>query len=116
MALMAAMQALNAASIDTMLPALPRIGSDFAVVNDNRLQWIITAYVMGSGCGQLIYGEIWRERNELILTNPTVYAEIINALNLSSEPMHHGTAINVDGLSMNTPFASGQYRDPVGSW
>ena len=50
-ALMAAMQALNAASIDTMLPALPRIGSEFAVVNDNRLQWIITAYVMGSGSG-----------------------------------------------------------------
>ena len=74
-ALMAAMQALNAASIDTMLPALPRIGSDFAVVNDNRLQWIITAYVMGSGCGQLIYGPLSDRfgRRPILLTAICLY-------------------------------------------
>jgi MFS transporter, DHA1 family, multidrug resistance protein len=55
---MAAMQALNAGAIDTMLPALPSIGREFAVVDDNRLQWIITAFVIGVGCGQLIYGPL----------------------------------------------------------
>ena len=33
-------------------------------------------------------------RKELHLTNPTTYADIINALALSSIPMHKGTAIN----------------------
>jgi DHA1 family bicyclomycin/chloramphenicol resistance-like MFS transporter len=55
---MAAMQALNAAAIDTMLPALPQIGRDFSVADANQLQWIITAYVMGSGLGQLVYGPL----------------------------------------------------------
>ena len=45
-------------------------------------------------CGQLISGAIWSVRKELILTNPTGYADIINALALSSIPMHQGTAIN----------------------
>lgn len=51
-ALMAAMQALHAAAIDAMLPALPLIGRDFAVVDDNRLQSIVTAFVMGTGFGR----------------------------------------------------------------
>lgn len=55
---MAAMQALNAGAIDTMLPALPAIGRDFSVLDANRLQWVITAFVLGTGCGQLIYGPL----------------------------------------------------------
>jgi len=57
-ALMAAMQALNAAAIDTMLPALPLIGRDFAVSDPSQLQWIITAFIMGTGFGQLLYGPL----------------------------------------------------------
>ena len=75
-ALMAAMQALNAAAIDTMLPALPLIGRDFAVVEDNRLQWIVTAYVMGTGCGQLVYGPLsdrFGRRPRILLTAMCLY-------------------------------------------
>jgi len=57
-ALMAAMQALNAAAIDTMLPALPLIGHDLGVADASQLQWIITSYVMGTGLGQLVYGPL----------------------------------------------------------
>jgi DHA1 family bicyclomycin/chloramphenicol resistance-like MFS transporter len=41
-----------------MLPALPLIGLDFGVAADNRLQWVITLFVMGTGAGQLVYGPL----------------------------------------------------------
>jgi DHA1 family bicyclomycin/chloramphenicol resistance-like MFS transporter len=67
---MAAMQALHAASIDAMLPALPVIGRDFAIADQNRLQWIVTTFVMGAGAGQLVYGPLSDRfgRRPIILT------------------------------------------------
>src|SRR5580698_5490594 len=53
---MAAMQALNAAAIDTMLPALPQIGRDFAVGDPSQLQWIITSFIMGPRLGKTDLG------------------------------------------------------------
>jgi DHA1 family bicyclomycin/chloramphenicol resistance-like MFS transporter len=72
---MAAMQALNAAAIDTMLPALPLIGRDFGVSNANQLQWIITAYLIGSGLGQLLYGPMSDRfgRRPILLTALCLY-------------------------------------------
>jgi DHA1 family bicyclomycin/chloramphenicol resistance-like MFS transporter len=57
-ALVAAMMALNALSIDPMLPALPAIGKALSVHNPNDRQWIITAYFIGMGLGSLIYGPL----------------------------------------------------------
>ena len=56
--MMAATMSLHAMAIDTMLPALPEIGHDFAVSNENSLQWIITLFLMGAGAGQLAYGPL----------------------------------------------------------
>ncbi len=56
--MMAALIALHALSIDMMLPALPQIGQDLAVADSNRLQWIVTFYVTGMGCGQLVCGPL----------------------------------------------------------
>jgi DHA1 family bicyclomycin/chloramphenicol resistance-like MFS transporter len=57
-AMMAATMSLHALAIDAMLPALPLIGREFAVADQNRLQWIVTAFVMGAGGGQLVYGPL----------------------------------------------------------
>ena len=57
-ALIAMMMALNALAIDAMLPALPAIGDALGVVADNSRQWIITAYLLGFGVAQLIYGPL----------------------------------------------------------
>src|SRR5690606_28981398 len=57
-ALIAMMMALNALAIDTMLPALPAIGDALGVVAENSRQWIITAYLLGFGAAQLIYGPL----------------------------------------------------------
>jgi DHA1 family bicyclomycin/chloramphenicol resistance-like MFS transporter len=57
-AMMAALMASNAISIDAMLPALPAIGEALGVAEDNRRQLIITAYLLGFGAAQLVYGPL----------------------------------------------------------
>jgi DHA1 family bicyclomycin/chloramphenicol resistance-like MFS transporter len=68
-ALMAALMAVNALGIDTMLPALPAIGSEFGVTIENHRQLIIVVYIVGFGIGQLFYGPLadrYGRRNVLI--------------------------------------------------
>lgn len=57
-ALVAAMMAINALSIDMMLPALGDIGASLGLDGDNERQWIITAYLLGFGAAQIVYGPI----------------------------------------------------------
>ena len=57
-ALIAMMMALNALAIDSMLPALPAIGDALGVVSENSRQWVITAYLLGFGVTQIIYGPL----------------------------------------------------------
>ena len=56
--LIAAIMALNALAVDAMLPALPQMGADLGVHAENDRQWIITAYLLGLGVAQLIYGPL----------------------------------------------------------
>lgn len=57
-ALVAALMALNALAIDIMLPGLQQIGASLGVENENHRQYVITAYILGFGAPQLIYGPI----------------------------------------------------------
>ena len=54
--LIAAMMATQAIAIDAMLPAFPTIVDALHVANENHVQWIITFYMAGMGCGQLVWG------------------------------------------------------------
>ena len=56
--LVAALMAMNALAIDSMLPALPHIGADLAVQSANGVQWVVTAYLLGFGAAQLVYGPL----------------------------------------------------------
>ena len=56
-AMTSALMALNALSIDIMLPALPDIGQAFGALGNER-QLIITAYVFGFGIAQIAYGPL----------------------------------------------------------
>ncbi|MBU1345991.1 MAG: multidrug effflux MFS transporter [Alphaproteobacteria bacterium] len=56
--MIALMMALNALAIDSMLPALPNIGAALGVVSDNSRQWVITAYLLGFGTMQIVYGPL----------------------------------------------------------
>ncbi len=57
-ALIAMMMALNALAIDSMLLALPAIGEALGVANENSRQWVVTAYLLGFGVTQIIYGPL----------------------------------------------------------
>jgi DHA1 family bicyclomycin/chloramphenicol resistance-like MFS transporter len=57
-ALIAAMMATNALAIDSMLPAMPQIGDALNVATDNERQWILTAYLLGFGVAQIVYGPL----------------------------------------------------------
>ncbi|MBX9616692.1 MAG: MFS transporter, partial [Caulobacteraceae bacterium] len=54
--MIALMMALNALAIDSMLPALPDIGTALGVAEENSRQWVITAYLLGFGAMQIVYG------------------------------------------------------------
>src|ERR1700677_4504881 len=56
--LAAAMMSTQAIAIDAMLPAFPVIVRALHVANENHVQWIVTAYMAGLGCGQLFWGLI----------------------------------------------------------
>ncbi|WP_248310931.1 multidrug effflux MFS transporter [Bosea vaviloviae] len=57
-ALMAALMATNALAIDSMLPALPAMSEALGIAEANQRQWIITAYLLGFGATQIVYGTL----------------------------------------------------------
>ncbi|MDD7910210.1 MULTISPECIES: multidrug effflux MFS transporter [Pseudovibrio] len=71
--LIAALMALNALSIDIMLPALPQMGSDLGVVHDNDRQLILSAYLLGLGGASLIFGPV----SDWLGRRPTMLAGIV---------------------------------------
>lgn len=56
--LMAALMALGALGIDSMLPNIPAIGESLGVAEENRRQLIITVYMLGLGGSQVVYGPL----------------------------------------------------------
>lgn len=57
-AMMAALMAMTALSIDAMLPALPAIGDDLRVALANDRQWVISAFLLGFGLAQIVHGPL----------------------------------------------------------
>ena len=57
-ALMAGLMALNALAIDAMVPALPAIGQALHIATENQRQLIVSAYVLGFGATQIVYGPL----------------------------------------------------------
>ncbi|MDQ0320485.1 DHA1 family bicyclomycin/chloramphenicol resistance-like MFS transporter [Pararhizobium capsulatum DSM 1112] len=57
-ALMAMLMAINAISIDIMLPGLQQIGASLGVADENERQFVITAYLLGMGVAQLFFGPL----------------------------------------------------------
>ncbi len=73
--MMAAIMALQALAVDAMLPALPDMGHAFGIGDDRSLQWVVTAFVLGAGAGQLLYGPLsdWLGRRPVLLAGILLY-------------------------------------------
>lgn len=56
--MMAGFMALNGLAIDSMLPALPLIGDEYGLVEANRPQLVVTAYLLGFGAFQIFFGPV----------------------------------------------------------
>jgi hypothetical protein len=61
---------------------------------DNNMQYPCGGPI--HDCGQLISGCIWDTRNELIVTEPNDYRDIISTLWINSIPLHRGSEITPD--------------------
>jgi DHA1 family bicyclomycin/chloramphenicol resistance-like MFS transporter len=89
--LTAVLMAIQAIAIDAMLPALPGIGRELLTAGDNRVQWVVTAYVLGLGAGQLFWGSLSDRfgRRPVLVTGLTVYgiAALACALTRSFETL-----------------------------
>ncbi|HXH52959.1 MAG TPA: multidrug effflux MFS transporter [Sphingomicrobium sp.] len=55
---MAGLMALNAFAIDVMIPALPALGEDLGVTEENHRQLVVIAYMIGFGSTQLVWGPL----------------------------------------------------------
>ena len=56
--MMASLMALNALAIDAMLPAFPAMVKGLGLADANRIQYVITFFLAGTGIGALIYGPL----------------------------------------------------------
>ena len=74
-ALMAALSATVAVSIDAMLPALPEIAASLSPDAPNRAQLVVTSFVFGMGLGTLFAGPLSDAfgRKAMILAGSTLY-------------------------------------------
>ena len=75
-ALMAALMAVNALSIDAMLPVLPQMAEGLGISSENEQQWIVTSYLLGFGGAQLLYGPVADRfgRRFILLAGLGIYA------------------------------------------
>ena len=57
-AMVASLMAMTALAIDAMLPALPAIGQDLDVIEDNNRQLVIGVMLLGFGIAQIAHGPL----------------------------------------------------------
>ena len=67
--LVALLTSLLAFGTDAMLPALPEIGAALGLADENRVQLIVSSFMLGTGLGQLFFGPMsdYRGRKPAIL-------------------------------------------------
>ena len=87
--LIAALMATQALAIDAMIPAFPIIVKELHVANENHGQYILTAYMVGLGIGQLFWGVMSDRfgRRPVLLSGLALY--VIAALLCGSTKSFH---------------------------
>ena len=75
-AMVAALMAVNALAVDSMLPALPAIAGSLGIPAGNQQQWIVTVYLLSFGVAQIVYGPLSDRfgRRPVLITGLLIYA------------------------------------------
>lgn len=111
----AAIMAMNAVSIDSMLPALPEIGASLGITEANQTQWVLTAYLLGFGGAQIIYGPLADRfgRKPVLLFGIALYtaASLWAALSTSFEAMMAARVLQGVGAAATRVLAVTIVRD-----
>jgi DHA1 family bicyclomycin/chloramphenicol resistance-like MFS transporter len=114
-AMIAALMATNALAIDSMLPALGKIGSALGLSAANERQWVITAYLLGFGVAQIIYGTLADRygRKRVVLVALTIYiaASLAAASSRSFEVMMLARVVQGIGAAGTRVLAVSIVRD-----
>lgn len=108
-ALMAAISAVTALSIDAMLPAFPEMAADLGLVNENRIQLVLAAFAWGMGMGTVFAGPItdWLGRKRAITWGFGLY--IVAAIGCALAPSLEWLLVGrfVMGLGASAPRIAG---------
>jgi len=111
----ASIMALNPLAMDMMLPALPDIGSSFHIANANRLQAVLSAFMIGFGIGQFAIGPLSDRfgRRPVLLTGMVLYnaASLVAILAPSFETLLIARVLQGLGTSATRVIAISIVRD-----
>lgn len=114
-ALIAAIMAVNALAIDSMLPALPAIGTSLHIADENGRQWVVTAFLLGMGVSQIVYGTLADAygRKPVLLTGLGIYIcfSLLAALSTSFETMILARLLQGMGAAAARVLATSIVRD-----
>ncbi len=111
----AMIMALNPLAMDMMLPALPNIGSAFHIDVANRLQAVLSAFLIGFGLGQFVIGPLSDSfgRRPVLLAGMVLYAiaSVLAIAAPSFETLLLARALEGLGTSATRVIATSIVRD-----
>jgi MFS transporter, DHA1 family, multidrug resistance protein len=111
----ATIMALNPLAMDMMMPALPNIGSAFHIDVANRLQTVLSAFLIGFGVGQFVIGPLSDSfgRRPVLLCGMVLYAiaSVLAIAAPSFETLLLARALEGLGTSATRVIATSVVRD-----
>ncbi len=110
-AMMASLMAMNALAIDAMLPALGHISDDFGLTDPNLRQWIVSAYLIGTGAGAVFYGPL----SDRFGRRPVLLGAVATYTFLSILSIFSASFAMLVGLRLAQGIAAGAFSVLVGS-
>ncbi|MDB5653996.1 MAG: transporter [Tardiphaga sp.] len=111
----ASIMALNPLAMDIMLPSLPDIGAAFRITDANRLQTVLSTFLLGFGVGQFLIGPLSDRfgRRPVLLLGMAVYciASLIAIVAPSFETLLLARLLQGLGTSATRVIATSIVRD-----
>lgn len=113
--IVAAIMALNPLAMDMMLPALPNIGATFQISDANRLQSVLSVYMLGFGLGQFAIGPLTDRfgRRPVLLAGIAMYcvASVLAIMATTFETLLMARLVQGLGTATTRVIATSVVRD-----